>query len=88
VLLVFEQLGIFLGLGPATSLASSAALATAAFPLPSFLLVLTINLVHNLADLGIGVRLDEVAKQVSETQKVSETAERVIFLLQASATMH
>jgi hypothetical protein len=66
VLFVLQQLSIFLGLGAPAPLASGAALATAALLLPGCLFILAVDLGHDLADLGVRVRLDEVAEQIGK----------------------
>ncbi len=86
VLLVLKQLGIFFGFGPAASIASRTALATSALLLLGRLFILAIDLGHNIANLRIRVRFDEVAKEVGETEQVSEPAKCVILLFKSQPT--
>jgi hypothetical protein len=81
VLLLTHQLGILLLLSLSASLRSGAA-----FPyltcLGSLGLfgILAVDLGENLLDARVGVRVDEVAEQVSETEEVSKAANGVVFL--------
>ena len=42
--------------------------------------ILAVDLGENLFDARVGVRVDEVAEQVSETEEVSKAANGVVFL--------
>jgi hypothetical protein len=81
VLLLTHQLGILLLLSLSASLRSGAAFPYLAC-LGSLGLfgILAVDLGENLLDARVGVRVDEVAEQVSETEEVSKAANGVVFL--------
>jgi hypothetical protein len=81
VLLLTHQLGILLLLSLSASLRSGAAFSYLAC-LGSLGLfgILAVDLGENLLDARVGVRVDEVAEQVSETEEVSKAANGVVFL--------
>lgn len=66
VLLVLEQLSIFLGFGAASTFAGSAALSGASLLCTRGFLVLAIDFGHDFANLGVRVRLDEVTEKVGK----------------------
>ena len=83
MLLVFEKLSVFLCFGSAASLISSATLSARAFLGLSGFFILSIDLAHHVANLWIWIGLDKVAEKVGETQEVSKSAYRIIFLSKA-----
>lgn len=77
---VFEQLCIFFCFCASLTVASRASWSSRAFLTARRLFVLTVNFGHNIANFGIRIRLDKVAEQIRQTQKVTESANCIIFL--------
>jgi hypothetical protein len=69
VLLFSDQFGVLFLLSLATSLCSRATLSNLArLGLCLILGILTVDLEENVLDARIGIRVDEVAEEVSETE--------------------
>jgi hypothetical protein len=62
MLLVLQKFGIFFGFCASASIARGASLPSSALLSSGRLGILSINLGHDIADLWIGIRLDEVTE--------------------------
>jgi len=81
MLLLAHQLVILLLLSLAPALSSRTALAQLVGLAPLCLFgVLAVDLSENLLDVWVGVGVDEVAEEVCEAEKVSETTDGIVFL--------
>lgn len=78
--LVLQQLCIFFGLSSAASIASSTALSSTSFLCLGLLCILSVDLSHDVANLGVWVCLDEVAEEIRQAEKIAESANGIIFL--------
>lgn len=80
MLLVAEQLGVFFGFGPTAPFVTGATLASPSLLALRRLGILTIDLGHDLADFGVGVRFDEVTEKIRQAQQVPESTDAVLLL--------
>jgi hypothetical protein len=46
---------------------------------------LAVDLGENLLDMGVGVRVDEMAEQICEAEQVTEAPNSIVFLNELSA---
>jgi hypothetical protein len=81
VLLIAQELRVFFGFGSSPSFARSASFSAGALLGSRGFGVLIVDLGHDFADLGVGIRLDKVPEQIGQTEQVTESSNGIIFLL-------
>jgi hypothetical protein len=87
LLALAEQLCVLLLLCAPPSAAIGAALALVAGDSGLLFLILSVDLLHDLPDLGVWARVDEMSEQVGQAKQVAESPDRVILFALAETIM-